>query len=118
MAQKIRVTYATLSADNEELQRSYDEAAERVRAELGKEYPVVVNGEERWREDHYAEPSPIDKDLIIGRFSQATAEDVQGCRGGRPRLPAGVGPHGMARACAHPALGRRRWRTVSTSSPR
>ena len=77
MAQKIRITYATLSADNEELQRSYDEAAERVRAELGKEYPVVVNGEERWREDHYAEPSPIDKDLIIGRFSQATPEDVE-----------------------------------------
>ncbi|HUL85252.1 MAG TPA: aldehyde dehydrogenase family protein [Actinomycetota bacterium] len=77
MAQKIRITYATLSADNEELQRNYDEAAERVRADLGKEYPVVVNGEERWREDHYDEPSPIDKDLIIGRFSQATPEDVE-----------------------------------------
>ena len=77
MAQKIRITYATLSADNEDLQRSYDEAAEGVRAELGKEYPVIVNGEERWREDHYAEPSPIDKDLIIGRFSQATPEDVE-----------------------------------------
>ena len=47
MAQKFRITYATLSADNEELQRSYDEAAERVKAELGKEYPVIVNGEER-----------------------------------------------------------------------
>ena len=41
MAQKFRITYATLSADNEELQRSYDEAAERVKAELGKEYPVI-----------------------------------------------------------------------------
>jgi 1-pyrroline-5-carboxylate dehydrogenase len=77
MSQKFRVTYATLSADNEELQRSYDEAAERVRGELGASYPVIVNGEERWRDDVYAEPSPIDKDLIIGRFSQATVQDVQ-----------------------------------------
>ena len=29
MAEKFRVTYATMSADNEELQSKYDEAAER-----------------------------------------------------------------------------------------
>jgi 1-pyrroline-5-carboxylate dehydrogenase len=77
MATKFRITYATLSADNEELQQAYDAAAERMRAELGKDYPVVVNGEERWREDRYIEPSPIDHDVVIGRFSQATPEDVE-----------------------------------------
>jgi 1-pyrroline-5-carboxylate dehydrogenase len=77
MAQKFRVTYATLSADNEDLQRAYDEAAERMKTELGKEYPFVVNGEERWTEEKYAEPSPIDSDVIIGRFSQATAKDAE-----------------------------------------
>jgi 1-pyrroline-5-carboxylate dehydrogenase len=77
MTEKFRITYATMSADNEELQAAYDAAAERARAELGKDYPVVVNGEDRWRDDVYAEPSPIDKDLVIGRFSQATAEDVE-----------------------------------------
>jgi 1-pyrroline-5-carboxylate dehydrogenase len=74
--QGFRITYATMSADNEELQRHYDEAAARAKEQLGKDYPIVVNGEERWREDRYAEPSPIDKDLTIGRFSQATPEDV------------------------------------------
>src|SRR5207244_8130177 len=76
MAQKFRITYATLSADNEELQRSYDEAAERVKAELGKGYPVIVNGEERWREDRYVEPSPVDETLVIASSSQATREAV------------------------------------------
>ena len=76
MAEKFRITYATMSADNEELQAAYDAAAERARAELGKEYPVVVNGEERWREEKYEEPSPIDSDIIIGKFSQATTQDV------------------------------------------
>ena len=60
MAQKFRITYATLSADNEDLQRAYDEAAERMQAELGKEYPFIVNGEERWTDEKYEEPSPID----------------------------------------------------------
>ena len=76
MSEKFRVTYATLSADNEDLQRNYDEAAERVRAELGKEYPIIVNGEERWTEERYDEPSPVDSNIVIGRFSQASASDV------------------------------------------
>jgi 1-pyrroline-5-carboxylate dehydrogenase len=47
VTEKFRITYATMSADNEELQAAYDAAAERAKAELGKTYPVVVNGEER-----------------------------------------------------------------------
>ena len=31
MAEKFRITYATLSADNEDLQRNYDEAVDRAR---------------------------------------------------------------------------------------
>ena len=77
MSTKFRITYATMSADNEELQQAYDEAAERMKGELGKDYPVIVNGEERWREDRYIEPSPIDHDVVIGSFSQATPEDVE-----------------------------------------
>ncbi len=77
MSTKFRITYATLSADNEELQQAYDDAAERMKSELGKEYPIVVNGEERWREDRYVEPAPADHDVVIGSFSQATAEDVE-----------------------------------------
>ena len=40
MTEKFRITYATMSADNEELHAAYDEAIERARAELGKAYPV------------------------------------------------------------------------------
>ncbi|HEY7762567.1 MAG TPA: aldehyde dehydrogenase family protein [Actinomycetota bacterium] len=35
-----------------------------------------MNGEERWRDEKYEEPSPIDSDIVIGRFSQATTQDV------------------------------------------
>ena len=43
-----RITYATMSADNEELHRRYEEAVERARGWLGQEHPFVVDGEERW----------------------------------------------------------------------
>ncbi len=76
MAQKFRVTYATLSADNEELQKAYDEGVEEARAELGKEYPVVVSGEERWSGELFEERSPIDDQIVVGKFAQASIADV------------------------------------------
>lgn len=71
-----KITYATMSADNEELNRSYDEAVERVMGTLGRDHPFVVNGEERWGEGLYEERSPIDSDIIVGRYAQGTAQDV------------------------------------------
>ena len=49
---------------------------ERVRAGLGKDHPFVVNGEERWGDGFYEERSPIDSDIVVGRYAQATEADV------------------------------------------
>src|SRR4051794_14215165 len=72
-----RVTYATMSADNEELHKGYDAAIETVKAWLGQEHPFYVNGEPRFGEGWHEERSPIDSDLVIGKFAQATKGDVQ-----------------------------------------
>ncbi|HEX6130339.1 MAG TPA: L-glutamate gamma-semialdehyde dehydrogenase, partial [Actinomycetota bacterium] len=76
MAEKFRVTYATLSADNEELQRSYDEAIEEARGRLGGEVPIVIDGREETGDGVYEEPSPIDGDLVVARVHQATREQA------------------------------------------
>ena len=47
MAQGFRVTYATLSADNEEMHRGYEAGIETARSWLGGEHPFCVNGELR-----------------------------------------------------------------------
>jgi hypothetical protein len=44
---RLKITYATLSADNEELQSSFDAALERARGELGRTYPMLIGSEER-----------------------------------------------------------------------
>ena len=76
MAEQFRVTYATMSADNEELHKGYEEGIETAKAELGRFHPAVVNGEERQGDDSYELRSPIDKDIVLGTFAQATIQDV------------------------------------------
>ena len=76
MAEGFRITYATMSADNEELHKAYDEGIEEAKAELGRFHPVVVNGEERSGDGSYELRSPIDSDIVLGSFAKATTEDV------------------------------------------
>src|SRR5512144_949123 len=76
MAEGFRITYATMSADNEELHKDYDAAIEQAKAELGKTIPIVVNGEERPGEGTYELESPIDGTLLA-HISQATRQDVE-----------------------------------------
>ncbi|HEX5695434.1 MAG TPA: aldehyde dehydrogenase family protein, partial [Acidimicrobiia bacterium] len=72
----MKITYATMSADNEELNSSFETALEKVRPRLGQTHGVIVNGEERTERDLYEEVSPIDSAIVIGRYAQATIADV------------------------------------------
>jgi len=75
--QGFRITYATMSADNEELHKAYDRGIEVARSWLGKRHPFYVSGEARQGSGTKEERSPIDHDLVIGEFAQATREDVR-----------------------------------------
>jgi 1-pyrroline-5-carboxylate dehydrogenase len=76
MADGFRITYATMSADNEELHKDYDAGIEKAKAELGRTIPIVVNGQERPGEGTYELESPIDGTLLA-HISQATRQDVE-----------------------------------------
>ena len=78
MADKgFRITYATMSADNEQLHVDYEKGVEVARGWLGQQHPFYVNGEARTGSGYREERSPIDKDVLIGEFAQATREDVR-----------------------------------------
>ena len=74
---RMKITYATLSADNEELQASFDKAVERARADLGRSYPMIIGDEERTAAETFEDRSPIDTDLVLGRFPVGTRQDVR-----------------------------------------
>ena len=74
---RMKITYATLSADNEELQSSFDAAVERARADLGRTYPMLIGGEERTANETFDDHSPIDTDLVVARFPVGGSQDVR-----------------------------------------
>ncbi|MGH2446011.1 MAG: aldehyde dehydrogenase family protein [Candidatus Limnocylindria bacterium] len=74
---RMKITYATLSADNEELQAAFDAALERARAELGRTYPMIIGSERRLSDDTFEDRSPIDTDLVVARFPKGTRQDAR-----------------------------------------
>ncbi|MEP6470266.1 MAG: aldehyde dehydrogenase family protein [Chloroflexota bacterium] len=74
---RMKITYATLSADNEELQAAFDTALERVRSTLGASYPMLIGGEERRGQQEFEDRSPIDRDVVVARFPIGSRQDVR-----------------------------------------
>jgi len=74
---RMKITYATLSADNEELQSAFDHAVERARAELGRSYPMLIGAEERTGATEFEDRSPIDATIVVSRFPVGTRQVVR-----------------------------------------
>jgi 1-pyrroline-5-carboxylate dehydrogenase len=76
-APRMKITYATLSADNEELQSAFDQAVDTVRGQLGKRYPMLIGDERRSGDEQFDDRSPIDTNVVVSRFPVGTRQDVQ-----------------------------------------
>jgi len=74
---RLKITYATLRADNEELHEQFERGMQKARAELGKHYPNFINGEPRAGEGEFEDRSPIDENLVLGWFAKGTRDDVK-----------------------------------------
>ena len=73
---RIKITYATLRADNEELHAGFEAAAERVRASLGGYHRNYVNGAWRDGDGAFEVRTPIDTSVVLGTFAKGTATTV------------------------------------------
>jgi len=71
---KIKITYSTLSAASPELHQMFDEAVEQAKARFGTNYPMFIDGEERWADETFEDRSPINTDWLLGHFQKGTAE--------------------------------------------
>jgi 1-pyrroline-5-carboxylate dehydrogenase len=76
-APRMKITYATLRADNEELHAAYEKGLERAKARLGAEHPNFVAGKPRGGDGTFELRSPIDRDIVVGTFAKGTREDVR-----------------------------------------
>ncbi len=74
---RLKITYATLRADNEELHALYEAGAERARARLGQYHRNLIGGAERDGDGTFEVRSPIDTELLVGTFAKGTRQDVR-----------------------------------------
>ena len=101
-----RVTYATLSADNEELHAAFEEGVKTAQAWVGQTVPTVVDGEARTDGEAFTLHSPNDAQLELAQVHSATERDVDDAVAAA-RPPSRPGGHALAGAGRPAAPGRR-----------
>ena len=75
-APRIKITYATLSADNEGLHTQFEAGLAATRATLGGYHRNYVEGAWRDGDGTFEVRTPIDHDILVGTFARGTAADV------------------------------------------
>jgi 1-pyrroline-5-carboxylate dehydrogenase len=61
----------------EELHRSFERALARVKTQLGREYPILIGGKERYAAEKFEDRSPINREWLLGVFQKGTAQDAR-----------------------------------------
>ncbi len=79
MATTQKVTYTSTNVDLDDFHRRFDEALTRLRSQLGKTYPLLIDGREvpgSGGGDPIVDTSPIDTSVVIGTFAAAGPQQV------------------------------------------
>jgi 1-pyrroline-5-carboxylate dehydrogenase len=74
---RLKITYATLRADNEELHGLYEAGLAEAKRQLDGHHRNVVGGRERDGDVETTVTSPIDRNLVLGHFAKGTRADVR-----------------------------------------
>ena len=74
---KFRLTYATMFNPPEKMHTDFDKAVARFRAEMGKDVPMLINGEDRFIEAKFDDRSPINTEWLLGTFQKGGVAEGQ-----------------------------------------
>jgi acyl-CoA reductase-like NAD-dependent aldehyde dehydrogenase len=72
-----KLTYSTMFDPPPELHVRFDEALREVSERLGATHALYIEGQDIHAQVHREARSPIDRDLLLGHVSQATAADAE-----------------------------------------
>jgi len=74
---RLKITYATLRADNEQLHREYEAGLAEAKTQLDGHHRNLIDGKERDGDGELTVNSPIDRDIVLGHFAIGTRQDVK-----------------------------------------
>jgi 1-pyrroline-5-carboxylate dehydrogenase len=77
MAEKFKLTYATMFDPPEELHTRFEESLAVVRSNLGAEHSMIIGGKDRFAAEKFEDYSPIDRDVLLGVFQKGTVKDAE-----------------------------------------
>ena len=83
---RLKITYATLRADNEQLHREYEAGLAEAKAQLDAHHVNLIDGKDRDGDGETTVRSPIDRDIVLGHFAKGTRQDVQDAIGAARRV--------------------------------
>ncbi len=75
-AQAFKLTYATMFNPPELMHTRYEKALAGVKASLGRDYGMLINGQDRFTEAKFEDRSPINTGWLLGTFQKGGQQDV------------------------------------------
>jgi 1-pyrroline-5-carboxylate dehydrogenase len=72
-----KLTYATMFNPPEELHLGFDKAVERLKANLGREYGMMINNKDVFADEKFENRSPVNTDLVLGRMQKGGVQHAQ-----------------------------------------
>lgn len=76
MAETFKLTYATMFNPPEELHTRFEDALDQLRSDLGQEYGMIINGQDRFVDEKFEDRSPTNTDVVLGVFQKGTAKEA------------------------------------------
>lgn len=71
-----KLTYATMFNPPEELHQRFDQALVKLKAEMGKDHGMIIDGKEVFADEKIEDRFPANTDILLGTFQKGTANDA------------------------------------------
>jgi 1-pyrroline-5-carboxylate dehydrogenase len=68
-----KLTYATMFNPPEALHKGFDKAVATLKANLGKEYGMIINGKDVFADEKFDDRSPVNTDWVLARMQKGNA---------------------------------------------
>ncbi len=72
-----KLRYATMFNPPEELHKGFDRAVAKLKANLGKEYGMIIDGRDVFADDKYEDRSPVNTDWVLAVMQKGNATQAK-----------------------------------------
>jgi 1-pyrroline-5-carboxylate dehydrogenase len=74
--QAFKLTYATMYSPPDVMHTRFEKALAEVKAKFGRDYGMIINGQDRFTEGKFDDRSPINTDWLLGTFQKGARQDA------------------------------------------